>query len=241
MEAGVIAGLILGFAVATLAEVVTVTTYYPSPRGVYENLRTTGQTTLAEQGGNVGVGTASPTSLLHLSKAGPADLTLANSANAVTGRIFVDSGTMRLGTTTNHNLSFTTNNIGDRLIITTAGNVGIGETGPNQRLHVTAGNIKTEGVGGAGGEVHIYNTAGAGAVLTKLLSKSTGFGVDVSGTERLTVSTGGNVGIGTTSPTQALDVNGAVRIQGGSPAAGKVLKAVDGSGTATWDYATYAP
>ena len=35
-HSGAIAGLVLGFAVATLAEDVTVTTYYPSPRGVYD-------------------------------------------------------------------------------------------------------------------------------------------------------------------------------------------------------------
>jgi hypothetical protein len=45
--------------------------------------------------------------------------------------------------------------------------------------------------------------------------------------------TGGNVGIGTISPTQKLDVNGQIRIRGGSPGAGKIL--ISGAdGTATW-------
>ncbi len=44
----------------------------------------------------------------------------------------------------------------------------------------------------------------------------------------------GNVGIGTTSPTQLLDVNGQIRIRGGSPGAGKILQS-DANGVASWE------
>lgn len=44
----------------------------------------------------------------------------------------------------------------------------------------------------------------------------------------------GNVGVGTTTPSQKLDVNGSVRIRGGSPSAGAVLTATSNNGTATW-------
>ncbi|UCF44292.1 MAG: hypothetical protein JSV99_05085, partial [Planctomycetota bacterium] len=48
-----------------------------------------------------------------------------------------------------------------------------------------------------------------------------------------TAAFNGNVGIGTTSPSEKLEVNGQVKITGGSPGAGKVLTS-DGSGLASW-------
>lgn len=44
---------------------------------------------------------------------------------------------------------------------------------------------------------------------------------------------GGNVGIGTLNPTEKLDINGQIRIQGGNPGAGKVLTS-DATGVASW-------
>ncbi|MCC5924128.1 MAG: hypothetical protein JJT77_10100 [Crocinitomicaceae bacterium] len=44
----------------------------------------------------------------------------------------------------------------------------------------------------------------------------------------------GNVGIGTTAPTQKLDIDGQIRIRGGAPGAGKVLTSA-ADGTATWE------
>jgi hypothetical protein len=44
---------------------------------------------------------------------------------------------------------------------------------------------------------------------------------------------GGNVGVGTLSPSQKLDINGQIRIQGGNPGIGKVLTS-DATGVASW-------
>ena len=48
------------------SETLTLTTYYPAPYGGYASILTTGQTLLARDGGNVGVGTGTPGSKFHV-------------------------------------------------------------------------------------------------------------------------------------------------------------------------------
>lgn len=51
--------------------------------------------------------------------------------------------------------------------------------------------------------------------------------------ERMKISSAGNIGIGTTSPTAMLELAGQIKITGGSPGQGKVLTS-DAAGLATW-------
>ncbi|MBI4596790.1 MAG: hypothetical protein HY737_00120 [Candidatus Omnitrophica bacterium] len=51
--------LLLATTAYCIAEEITLPTYYPSPRGVYQELRSTGNTILAFPAGNVGIGMAS--------------------------------------------------------------------------------------------------------------------------------------------------------------------------------------
>jgi hypothetical protein len=53
-------------------------------------------------------------------------------------------------------------------------------------------------------------------------------------TEKMRITADGNVGVGTTLPTQKLDIEGQIRIRGASPALGKVLTS-SADGTASWD------
>ncbi len=50
-----------GFAFGQSEEELMITTYYPSPYGVYKEFTTTDNTYLATDAGQVGVGTTSPT------------------------------------------------------------------------------------------------------------------------------------------------------------------------------------
>jgi hypothetical protein len=52
--------LLSGMMAYAIAEEITLTTYYPSPRGVYKELHITHNAFLATQEGNVGIGTMMP-------------------------------------------------------------------------------------------------------------------------------------------------------------------------------------
>ncbi|MCB0574948.1 MAG: hypothetical protein KDC61_10330, partial [Saprospiraceae bacterium] len=59
------------------------------------------------------------------------------------------------------------------------------------------------------------------------------FTVEVNDIQHVIVTNAGNVGIGTTTPTANLDVNGSVRFRGSTPGEGKVLTS-DADGNASW-------
>jgi hypothetical protein len=139
-----IPALLLGAAAYALAEEVTLTTYYPSPRGVYKELRTTGNTSLAVDGGNVGIGTTTPDRAFHIQQTNGsvAGMEITNAASGGESYSLV-VGSANVPTMAG---KFGIYDEGEdyRLVIDTDGNVGIGTTSPQSRLDV-AGNIKTSG------------------------------------------------------------------------------------------------
>jgi hypothetical protein len=110
----------------------------------------------------------------------------ATSYNATTQNIFAVDGT-------------------ERMRITSAGNVGIGTSSPTQALHLSSASAvycriyNTTG----GGDVYLGSEAGIG-----VLSVSNAMALDfrTNNTTRIYTTSAGNVGIGTSSPSQKLEV-----------------------------------
>jgi hypothetical protein len=107
-----------------------------------------------------------------------------------------------------------------RLHITSGGNVGIGTTSPSSKLEVytATGDTKlTIATTGGNSYVPRLSLDKRGDSAWNISSPAGGFNfaIDQDGTTRLWIASGtGNVGIGTTSPTQKLDVAGAISVSG---------------------------
>jgi hypothetical protein len=164
--------------------------------------------------GNVGIGVTVPAEKVE-----------------VAGNIHVSGGDRTIFNRSNNALSFGTNNT-ERMRINNAGNVGIGTSSPAYLLDTFNSSTNVDYIGGRfisseavsgesrtwlkvekglnfGGAIGGYISQGVGSGL--ILGTQDGTATPV---ERLRITSAGNVGIGTSSPTQPLDVNGNVAITG---------------------------
>ena len=119
---------------------------------------------------------------------------------------------------TGKSIKFYTNGTGEqwvRAIINSSGNVGIGTTSPSTKLHVE-GTTKITGdttLGTTSSAFLQMLRAGANYIAASNASGELRFRTGGS-SDRMTITSGGNVGIATTSPSYKLDVTGEGRFTG---------------------------
>ena len=169
--------------------------------------------------GNVGIGTISPTSILH-TRSSDGTVRFASSTGNDAGRIVLmevglDAWSIDGGQANGTFLIRDEYNSSTRLAINNAGNVGIGTTSPsfqldlgggttvNTRLRLQRGSDDTNQYGVYGwNQINVYRANVA------LASAQTDFSINQVGSDGsrtpFYISSGGSVGIGTTSPTGLL-------------------------------------
>lgn len=189
---------------------------------------------------NVGIGTTTPAYPLTFANTLGDKVSLwgGTASNANHYGLGVQAALLQIFTPTSaDNIAFGTGRSGaftERMRITGAGRVGIGTSAPAYPVA-----LNTAIVGG--GFVHTLTSNGvvlgtfantAGGWL-QTFSNHPLFLAAFNGDAALTVATNRNIGIGTTSPTALLDVNGTLRVRGGAPANGRVLT-TDATGLAAW-------
>eukprot|EP01029_Cantina_marsupialis_P010377 TRINITY_DN2364_c0_g1_i3.p1 TRINITY_DN2364_c0_g1~~TRINITY_DN2364_c0_g1_i3.p1 ORF type:complete len:1659 (+),score=294.90 TRINITY_DN2364_c0_g1_i3:313-5289(+) len=213
--------------------------------------------------GNLGVGTFTPGARLEV--AGQVKITggtpgvnkvLTSDANGLA--TWQNTQTDNLGNhTATQNIKLSGNYLSndggnEGIFVSTSGNVGIGFNAPTRPLDIQtnattrnslnlkrADNLYENGISfqnsGTWYEWNIYQSGGA----SSNFHIAGGSGVDDITTlpTRLSILSGGNVGIGTTTPGAKLEVTGQVKITGGTPGANKVLTS-DANGLASWQTAS---
>lgn len=162
--------------------------------------------------GNVGIGTASPDTLLHISK---------NSSNSqlTLERTGSSTGKFKIYTNTNSLFIYDEGQTSHRMMINSSGNVGIGTTSPSAKLHVNGVITANDSIQVQNDDSGFICRNAAGTVIGTVGAESSStpnigmFTVRDNGNNRIVLNSngnsyfnGGNVGIGTTSPAQALQI-----------------------------------
>ncbi len=179
-----------------------------------------------EAGGNVGIGTTSPDSILHVSSTTPI-ITISNSDTSIVdgqvigqldfksldastnmtdvfGSIRTEAqGTLDNGANDGGKMVFSTfkqsTTLVDQMVIDASGNVGIGTNSPTYKFEVSNGT-----------QTGTFNPNSSGFVfLGSTSNHPLYFGVNDS--IKAVILSNGNVGIGTTAPGEKLDVRGTIR------------------------------
>ena len=201
-------------------------TYVVSSAGDLQILTGGSERMRIDSSGNVGIGTTSPDYQLEVEKTS-AQATIGITGGATDARLHLktNNGNWMLQNDYSNNGALSFYNSGHRLVVAKNGNVGIGTTSPGTKLHLadtsdvyltleSTNTSLTE-------EVAIkYSNFNTGANywwqgLNQSENWSLGYGTSFSGsTTKLFVSTLGNVGIGTASPSEKLEVDGNVKVTG---------------------------
>ena len=173
---------------------------------------------LSLSGGNVGIGTTSPTAKLDIAATG---------AGAELLRLSTERewAFRQLGAGQNTHLELVSIGGGGNknFVINTTGNVGIGTTSPTAKLDIAATGAGAELLRLSTEREWAFRQLGAGQN-THLELASIGGG----GSKNFVINTTGNVGIGTTSPTENLEVAGTAKVSGNLTVNGKIAGSARG-------------
>jgi len=181
-----------------------------------------------DSSGNVGIGTNSPSSVLHLSTSNDPKITLTDTGFGASADITGSNGNLRLNSTTATIFDMADSEVAR---IDSSGNIGIGTTA------TTGAKLKVDGGATAGTIIQAGNAQG-GVILGAESStayvnttSATPLAFEINNSEKMRINSNGDVGIGRTDPENIVGTHGGGLVirSGASRAATTSLFAVQDS------------
>jgi hypothetical protein len=177
--------------------------------------------------GLVGIGTSSPSVNLQVNAASDVGIALSNSSSVTSGnRGGISMYNSAISTVGNIRFAAVTDNVGTEIqfytrpaagsltqtmTLDSTGRLGIGAS-PSAKLHINTGtneNLWVGSLGGSGAGVYLAAVNDSGSANVPLnIGSASDIRFAISGTEAARIDSSGRVGIGTTSPTEKLHVDG---------------------------------
>jgi hypothetical protein len=160
-----------------------------------------------DAGGNVGIGTSSPTSKLHV-VGGRTDLSANSEPYALGVRYSSGAGLYYIGATNSATPDLVFSQVGgsERVRFTNDGNVGIGTSSPTFKLDLVGGQASIFNTGATANSTIRYSNTDKNWYVGLRGDTNDVFAIADDTAFRLTVDSSGNVGIGTSSPTYKFQV-----------------------------------